>query len=108
MKNSTISQSSWLKENDIKYIQSLMSLLPGIKRVRIFGSRAKGDWKSWSDIDLAIEWDITHSDLSILKTKLQYESPFPFSTDVIEYGKVDKQIRDHIDRVWMEIYTRKN
>lgn len=106
MKNSVLSQSNWLRENDISYLQSIFHRTPGVERVRIFGSRAKGNWRSWSDIDLAIEGNISHRNLSLLKSALQYESPFPFSTDVIEYSQVNQNIREHIDRVGQVIYSK--
>jgi len=99
MKNSELAIHSGLRENDIIYMQQLFSKIPGMHRVRLFGSRAKGNWKQGSDIDLAIEGDVTREELAMLKYAFQYESPFPFSCDIIKYSTSDQSIRDHIDRV---------
>ena len=43
-----------LSEKTIEIIKKLLSNYPQIKEVKIFGSRAKGNYKPSSDIDLAL------------------------------------------------------
>jgi predicted nucleotidyltransferase len=43
-----------LKDLDIQKIQSVFTQFPEIQKVIIYGSRAKGNFKMGSDIDLTI------------------------------------------------------
>ncbi|MCF2446054.1 nucleotidyltransferase domain-containing protein [Dyadobacter sp. CY345] len=44
-----------LKENIIQRIQSVLSNFPEIEEVTLYGSRAKGNYKNGSDIDLTLK-----------------------------------------------------
>ncbi|MDD2498976.1 MAG: nucleotidyltransferase domain-containing protein, partial [Desulfitobacteriaceae bacterium] len=46
-----------LRESDLAYIISAIKELSEIEKAVIFGSRAKGNYKPGSDIDLAIYGD---------------------------------------------------
>ena len=43
-----------LKVELLKEIQEKILAFPNVKKVLIFGSRARGDYKKYSDIDLAV------------------------------------------------------
>lgn len=43
-----------LKEEDLQYIIDNIKRFPEIKKAIVFGSRAKGNYKVGSDIDIAI------------------------------------------------------
>jgi predicted nucleotidyltransferase len=43
-----------LEENDINIICSYLSKYPEIEKATIFGSRAKGNFKKGSDVDIAL------------------------------------------------------
>jgi len=74
-----------------------------IKSAKIFGSRAKGNYKRYSDVDIAIFSD-TGTDLSsCIKDKLE-DLDAIYYFDVLDYNKVsDTKIKEHIDRVGIEI-----
>ena len=68
-----------------------------VTRAAIFGSRAKGNHRSNSDVDIAV-WG---NDLNIgrILTELD-ELPMPYKFDVVDYEKISGvAIREHIDRV---------
>ncbi len=72
----------------------------------MFGSRAKGNFRPGSDVDIAIEGKWTHRDFSILDAKLRFEAPFPFGCDLVDYDNAARPLREHIDRVGKEIWTK--
>ena len=44
-----------LSDSELQQIQSILGLFPHIEEVFLFGSRARGDYKRGSDIDLSIK-----------------------------------------------------
>ena len=54
-----------LSDSEIQQVQSILGLFPHIEEVFLFGSRARGDYKRGSDIDLSIKGEeLTREDLS--------------------------------------------
>lgn len=90
-----------LRKDDLDYILKAIVKLPEIEKAVIFGSRAKGNYKPGSDIDLAIYGDkITFDTISALKTMLEEEGPLPYFFDVVDYTHLShKELKEHIDRV---------
>ena len=67
-----------------------------IHRVRLFGSRARGDYHVTSDVDLAIE-----TDQDIRSTLLEEfeQSNLPYTFDIVLYDhQTNEKLRDVIDR----------
>lgn len=67
-----------------------------IHRVRLFGSRARGDCRVTSDVDLAIE-----NDQDIRSTLLEEveQSNLPYTFDIVLYDhQMNEKLRDAIDR----------
>jgi len=73
----------------------------------LFGSRAKGNYKNGSDVDIALkgenmDWGtITH--ISYL---LNEETIMPYHFHVLNYHKTDKNLVEHIDRVGKKFYSK--
>ena len=76
-------------------------------QVLIFGSRAKGNSKSGSDIDLALKGlDVTDKTIARLRTMLN-DLPLPFFFDIVDYKTIQNQdLISHIDRVGEIIYQK--
>ena len=69
-----------LTKKDIAALQSIFQRLPEIQEVIIFGSRAKGNSKNGSDIDLAVKGkNMNDSVISHIHTLLEEETPLPSS-----------------------------
>ncbi|MCX7885512.1 MAG: nucleotidyltransferase domain-containing protein [Caloramator sp.] len=97
-----------LKDSDIEYIRNAMKRFKEIERAVIFGSRAKGNFKASSDIDIAIYGEKINFDvLSKLHAILEDESPMPYFFDIIDYSHLNhKELKEHIDRVGKIIYEK--
>lgn len=96
-----------LKDFDIKYIIQKISEFKQIKKAVIFGSRAKGNYKAGSDIDIAIIGDdVDFNVISKLHSLLENQGPMPYLFDIIDYTHLDNEaLKDHIDRVGKIIYS---
>ena len=73
--------------------------------VIIFGSRAKGNFKKGSDIDIALKGEnISFELVAGLKTKFNQEMPIPHHVDLVHYESIsNKDLIAHIDRVGISL-----
>jgi uncharacterized protein len=90
-----------LKDSDLQQIVDSFKRFNDIAEVVLFGSRAKGNYKRGSDIDLAIKGaSISHRTVAQLHDWLNEELPLPYFFDVVHYETIDEpQLKAHIDRV---------
>ena len=77
-----------------------------IERAAIYGSRAMGNYKKGSDIDLVVYGKrLNHNILLKLKTKLEQELPIPFYFDITHYESLpENDLKKHIDNYSKIIY----
>lgn len=94
-----------LSDKEIALITGVLRLHPGVTRAVVFGSRAKGNHRPNSDIDLAIYGEINDRLLARLNTEMD-DLPMPYLFDVVAYEKINHAaLRQHIDTVGYEIYA---
>ena len=74
----------------------------GVRSAVVYGSRAKGNWRVNSDIDIAVFGDVIIPGLlSCLE-----ELPMPYKFDVVGYETITNQpLREHIDRDGIELFS---
>ncbi len=95
-----------LKEKSIIAIQEIISTNVNITEAVLFGSRAKGNFKNGSDIDLALKGELSLKDILSLMQKLD-ELNLPHKFDLIIYNHIkEPALIDHIDRVGKIIYKK--
>ena len=95
-----------LSENNIEKIKSVLKGSPFIEKAIIFGSRAKGNYKEGSDIDLAIKGNISFSDFLITSVKLE-ELNLPYKIDLVDYNAIkDTAVIEHINRAGIIFYKK--
>lgn len=96
-----------LSFNNIMKINSVFRQYYNINEVIIFGSRAKGNYRDNSDIDLAIKG--MHIDLTTLQqieNRLE-ELYIPNHIDLIIFDKIENtDLINHINRVGKEFYRK--
>jgi len=102
--------SLWgLKKLDIEGIHKIFSQFSEVKEVRIFGSRAMGNFKPGSDVDLALFGDGSLECTTRIRAKLNEDLPLPYFFDVVDYTQVtNPDFRDHINHFGQIFYTRKS
>ncbi len=94
-----------LKDKHIKAINSVFSKYPQIEKAILYGSRAKGNYRNGSDIDLTLVGDTL--DLSILfkiETELD-DLLLPYKIDLSVLYKIENpDLEEHIERVGIVFY----
>ncbi len=97
-----------LTEKDIELIRSSIEKYSEISDVVVFGSRAMGNHKNGSDVDLAIKGSgVSLRTISRLSAQLNEELPLPYKFDVIDYASINTPaLTDHIDSSGKILFQR--
>lgn len=96
-----------LKEEEFYLmIEILKKYSREIEWVKIFGSRARGDFKNYSDIDLAINF----KEDTILEIKDKFsESNLQYGVDIVDYKKIgNMKLKECIDNEGKTIFLTDN
>jgi len=98
-----------LSNSNIVSINSVFNHYNEISEVLIFGSRAKGDYRDNSDIDLVIKGNnINLSLLQEIEIKLE-DLYLPNIIDLIVYDRIENpELISHINRIGKQFYTKGN
>ena len=93
-----------LKQEYLFRISNIIKSNKKIRRVLIFGSRAKGNYKEGSDIDVCLEADdLSLSELNNIRFNLD-ELLLPYKIDIIDMNFISNiDLKEHILRVGKEI-----
>ena len=94
-----------LSDTVIKELQDVFRRHANIKKVLIFGSRSKGNYRAGSDIDLAVIGnDIDYNQLLSILCEID-DLELLYSVDLLDYQKKKgTSIGDHIDRLGQVFY----
>jgi len=87
-----------------KIIEELKNYNP--KNIILFGSRARGDFRQNSDIDIVVDLDLNFRDKRKLREKIDFIAGL-YSVDLIFLNEVDKSFRDKILNEGKNLYEKK-
>jgi len=97
-----------LSKKTIQKLSKIFEENTNTEEAIIFGSRAKGNYREGSDIDIALKGKklnfeiLKNLELEIDKLMLPYE------INLVIYNNIDnKDLKKHIERVGIEIYKEK-
>lgn len=95
-----------LTPQDHERILGAIQKFPEIERTILFGSRAMGNFKNASDVDLAIVGkNITSTTANRLRSMLNDDLPLPYFFDVVVYEKIaNDKLKRHIDEHGVELF----
>lgn len=94
-----------LTDNELAKLRNVFSMHPDVERVILYGSRAMGNYKPFSDIDITLFGDrLTHDVLVAITAEID-DLLLAYQCDISLFGSLRNQaLTDHIKRVGIEIY----
>jgi len=96
-----------LSECTVARIRGVFARFPAIESAILYGSRAKGNFKPGSDIDLALCGTGLDADTHARIADALDELLLPYTIDLALYADIDHApLREHIDRVGVLFYAR--
>ena len=94
-----------LPERTVNELLEYFKTKPFIEKVCIYGSRAKGTYRTGSDIDFAI-WTDDHDKFTALRWELD-ALPTPYMFDVTDYKTLEHEgMKNSIDKDGKLFYQR--
>ncbi len=98
-----------LREHVVENINGVFAQHIEVKRVTLYGSRAKGNYKNGSDIDLTMhgDTDLTLNVMYKIMTELD-DLLLPYMIDLSIFSTIgDPDVVEHIQRVGVLFYEAK-
>jgi predicted nucleotidyltransferase len=97
-----------LAPKSLERLKKLFAKNENIKCVMLYGSRAKGDFKNHSDIDLAVMSTLSFDELLRLETEID-DLLLPQEVDLIRFDSIENTaLKEHIERWGKVFYKRQN
>ncbi|KAF0127379.1 MAG: type I restriction enzyme S subunit [Elusimicrobia bacterium] len=92
-------------DEQLRQVQTILAKYPVITEAVVFGSRAIGNYKEASDVDIALKGNITASMVADVKCVLEEDTYLPFFFDIIAYGIIDNpKLKEQIDNHGVTLY----
>jgi len=100
-------QDFGLPDKTLATIRHILTECPAVEKAILYGSRAKGNHRPGSDIDLTLIGDrLDLNTLGELTAQLD-ESSIPYPVDLSLWSRIDHAgLREHIERVGVVFYQR--
>ena len=94
-----------LPDEVLPRLLAILTSNPKIKQLTLYGSRAKGNWRRGSDIDLCIDGaDLSLRDLDEIDARID-DLLLPWKVDITVLQQIDNpDLVEHIERVGVRIY----
>lgn len=100
-------QNTGLREEEVNAINRILSATAGVEKAVLYGSRAKGNYRPGSDIDLVLKGEqLNHNDLLAIEIALD-NLLLPYEIDLSLFHHIDNaDLIAHIDRVGKVVFQR--
>lgn len=87
-----------LEDRHLNFVHQTLDKYLKNSKYYIFGSRADGTYKEYSDIDIAIDMNTTPIPIDILgKLMIEFEdSTFPYEVDIVDLNSIDEKFKNLI------------
>jgi predicted nucleotidyltransferase len=96
-----------LKPSDIESILTVLRRYPEVAEAVIFGSRAMGNFKPGSDVDIALKGSLNPDTATNISIELNERLPLPYKFDVLDYSTISElPLIEHIDRYGKTLFQR--
>jgi len=96
-----------LTETTVENICAVFACFPEIEKAVLYGSRAKGNFKTGSDIDLTLCGEALTSDLRSTIASALDDLMLPYNIDISVFNELNhEKLREHIERLGVLFYER--
>ncbi|MBU0650731.1 nucleotidyltransferase domain-containing protein [bacterium] len=97
-----------LKQDVFNILVSILEKHEGVKKAVVFGSRARGDFKKVSDIDIVLfPTDVGLKDINLIIDEIEENVNTALKFDVIDFSLLDKkELKENILKEGLVIYDR--
>lgn len=96
-----------LKKQDIALILGVLQKHADIQEAILYGSRAMGNFKPGSDVDIALKGDLKTETVSDVRAELNERLPLSYTFDIISYSAITHQpLIAHIDQYGITLYIQ--
>ncbi|NBX62965.1 MAG: nucleotidyltransferase domain-containing protein [Betaproteobacteria bacterium] len=98
-----------LSDKSLETVRDILSTCPEIEKALVYGSRAKGNYRTGSDIDITLVGAQLNMDMLFKLVRLFDESNLPYMVDLSIMANISNpNLLDHIERVGQLLYQRDN
>ena len=96
-----------LTDIELQKLTMALSSVSGVKKAILYGSRAKGNYKPFSDIDITLVGDsLSRRDLNVASRALD-DLLLPYQIDLSLYDTLkNEDLIEHINQYGVEIFVR--
>eukprot|EP01136_Pigoraptor_vietnamica_P026390 Opistho-1_new@81399 len=96
-----------LTDKQLNEILDIITANPAVEEAILFGSRAKGNYRKGSDVDIALKGEhLTLTDVLHIDNQLD-DTYLPYTFDIILYRHInDPDVIEHINRVGIDILKK--
>ncbi|MCI7178731.1 MAG: nucleotidyltransferase domain-containing protein [Candidatus Cryptobacteroides sp.] len=96
-----------LTDIELQKLTMALSSVSGVKKAILYGSRAKGNYKPFSDIDITLVGDsLSRRDLNVVSRALD-DLLLPYQIDLSLYDTLkNEDLIEHINHYGVEIFVR--
>ena len=97
-----------LPDRTLTTLDAIFRKYSGIRQAILYGSRAKGNYRKGSDIDMSLKTDESFNRRDMLRIGNDFDdSDMPYFVDVSVYEKISNpDLKAHIDRVGKVVYAK--
>lgn len=103
-----MNNSFGLDQSDLINIISILKKEINVEKAFIFGSRAKGNNRTGSDVDIALQGkNLNRDSITQISYILNEETMMPYNFDVLNYNTINnKELLAHINYAGKLIYSK--
>lgn len=96
-----------LTSKDIDLIVKVLQLHPDVEEAIVFGSRAMGNYKPGSDMDIALKGSLLSDTRADILVELNERMPLPYKFDVVVYDDISHEpFKERIDHCGKVLYRK--
>ncbi|MCR4315429.1 MAG: nucleotidyltransferase domain-containing protein [Planctomycetes bacterium] len=93
-----------LNDHERELILDVLRAHPEVTGAIVFGSRAKGNYRTQSDVDIALFGNVSALRAEAISSEMD-DLPLPYKFDVKSFDEIKlPELREHIARVGIVIY----